>query len=146
MDIVLLIKSGLGLTVLLVILIYLLLLSFKKKKKPQKKKVKQTKQRTTYSTLEELRKIIKDRDIDSKKLEETLNEIIKYHGTMPKQIGVNVPAELYIFEDIIYIVCRHPSVTSTIILEFISQLEKLNHNYKYQINNALTKGLNSRVI
>jgi len=144
MDIVLLIKSGFGLTVLLIILVYLLFLSLKDK--PKIKQIKKTKQKTMPPSLSELYAIVKDKNTDSNKLKETLQQIIKYYGKIPKKAGVSLPKELCIMEDIIYLVCRHPSVTSQIVLEFISGLEKLNNDYKAKINNALTRGLNSRIV
>jgi len=144
MDITLLIKSALGLTLLLAILIYIFF-SKDKKKKPSKKKSTPVKQKIP-TDLKYLSSIIKRRETDFETLEETLSLVLKYHGDIPKKIGSNNHPNFVMYEDIIYAICRHPNTKSKIVSGFTSSLEKRNEQYRSQINNALTKGLNSRVI
>ena len=49
-----------------------------------------------------------------------------------------------IYMDILFTICRHPNTTKNLILDFDKELERLNPEYKPEINNALAKGLNSR--
>ena len=145
MDIITLIKSALGLTILLAILIYIYFFSGSKKKKKTVKKTKPTKPKTP-TDLKYLASIIKNRNTSSEKLKETLDLILKYHGTIQKKIGTNNHPTFIMYEDIIYALCRQPNTNSKLISSFTSSLEKNNEQYKSQLNDALTKGLNSRVI
>ena len=142
MDIILLLKSALALTFLLVILIYFF---FSKPKKKQKKKQKPVKAKQP-TDLKYLSSIIKDKNSDSEKLEETLDLILKYHGDIPDKIGTNNHPTFVIYADIVYSLCRHPNTKSKLVSGFTSSLEKRNEKYRPQINDVLTKGLNSRVI
>ncbi len=144
MDIIFLIKLGLSLTVVLVILVYVLFLKPSKKKKTVKKTTKVVKERTP-TDLKYLSSIIKNREIDTKTLKETLDLVLKYHVKIPNKIGTNNHPNFVMYEDIIFAICRHPNTKSTIISKFTSVLEKENKLYKSQINDALTKGLNSRM-
>jgi len=147
MDIIFLTKIALSLTAILFVLIYFLFIkpSAEEKKKKEKKKKKVSKPKKKIDTdLKHLISIVKDKTITSKTLKETLELIIKYHGTIPNKIGSNNHPNFVMYEDVIFAICRHPNTNSTIITQFISSLEKKNENYKPQINDALTRGLNSR--
>lgn len=147
MDIILLIKSGLGLLMVLAFLVILLIAPKKKKEKNKQKQPIQSKPKESFPTdLKELIKIIKDKETDSKKLAKTTETILKYHGKLPSKLGIRTNPEYAIYDDLIFTLCRHPNVTANIILEFTSGLEKKNEDYKPQINDSLTRGLNSRVI
>ncbi|MBN2782963.1 MAG: hypothetical protein JXQ66_06975 [Campylobacterales bacterium] len=122
MDIVLLIKSGLGLLVVLAILVFLLISPNKKKKR---KKQIQSKPKENFSTdLKELIKIVKNKETDTVKLSKTVDTILKYHGKIPEKLGIRTHPEYILYDDIIFALCRHPNVTSNIVLDFISGLEK----------------------
>jgi WD40 repeat protein len=144
MDIIFLLKVAFGLTVLLIVLIYFLFAKPKKKTttKPKPKPIKPK----VPTDLKYLSNIIKNRDISSDELQETLDLVLKYHGDIPKKIGTNNHPNFIMYEDIIYAICRHPNTNSKIVSGFTSSLEKRNDQYRSQINDALTKGLNSRVI
>jgi len=144
MDIILLIKSALGLSILLAILIYLFF-SKGKKKKVVKKKPKKVKPKTP-TDLKYLASIIKNRETTTELLQETLDLVFKYHADIPRKIGTNNHPNFVMYEDIIFAICRHPNTNSKIVSGFTSSLEKRNEQYRSQINNALTKGLNSRGI
>ncbi len=142
MDIILLIKSAIVLTVILFILIYFL---FKKPTKKKKKSKKINKQKSKKPIdLKSLSAIIKNPNTDTNTLEETLNKILKYHGNIPAKIGTNNHPNFIMYEDIVFAICRHPNTKSKLITKFTSELEKRNESYKGQINDALTRGLNSR--
>jgi len=143
MDIILLIKSGIVLTIILLVLIYFFLFKPSKKKPIKKKTVKPKKRVPT--DLDYFRSIVKNRDTDTKTLKETLELILKYHGDIPNKIGTNNHPNFVLYEDIIFTICRHPNTKSTLVSEFTSKLEKRNPSYRSQINDALTRGLNSRM-
>ncbi len=150
MDIIFLLKSGLGLIATLGILVFLLILPANKRQKQNKakpqKEHEEVKKEKLPIDLKELIKIVKNKDIDSTKLKETLDTILKYHGKIPHKLGARTNPAFSIYEDIIFTICRHPNTTADIILTFNTGLEKLNEEYKPQINDALSRGLNSRVI
>jgi len=144
MDITLLIQSVLGLLVLLVLLVAFMNLTPKSsvKKKPQKKT---TSSHTKVNTdLVHLKSIIKRRKSTTKELKTALDLIIKHHGTIHKKLGQRAHPDFDIYMDILFTICRHPNTTKHLILDFDKELERLNPEYKPEINNAIAKGLNSR--
>ena len=148
MEITLLIKSIAGLAIVLGLLIFILILSPDDKKKPQKSKKKPTK--TSYgheamsTELMPLRDIIKDKTSDKHLLKDALELIIKYHGTIHKKLGVRAHPDFEIYKDILFSLCRHPNTDKHLILNFEKELLRLNPEYKSNINDTLTRGLNSR--
>jgi hypothetical protein len=148
MEITLLIKSIAGLAVVLGLLIFILILSpdDKKKSLKSKKKPKKTShQNEAMSTeLMPLRAIIKDKTSDKHLLRDALELIIKYHGTIHKKLGVRPHPDFEIYKDILFTICRHPNTNKSLIINFEKELLKKNPEYKSNINDATTKGLNSR--
>ena len=148
MEITLLIKSIAGLAVVLGILIFILILSPENKEKSQnlkKKPKKASHQHEAMSTeLMPLRAIIKDRTSDKHLLKDALELIIKYHGTIHKKLGVRPHPDFEIYKDILFSICRHPNTDKGLIINFEKELLRLNPEYKSNINDATTRGLNSR--
>lgn len=151
MDIIVLMQSGSGLLVILIILILLLFWSSKIKKSKKVKKTKQIKKSKPVVTskklntdLKYLTAIVKKRKSTNEELQEALELIIKYHGTIKRKNGVNTHADFDIYMDIIFTICRHPNTSKEIILKFDRDLEKLNPSYIPEINTTITRGLNSR--
>ena len=146
MDIVLLIKSGMGLILILMLLVYLLFFSLKSSKKKEFVKKTYTKKsppKINYE-LTYLIAIIKNKKSTTEELQKALDLIIKYHGTIHKKLGVRVHPDFDNYMDIIFTLCRHPNVTTKLIITFDKELEDRNPAYKPEINSALSKGLNSR--
>lgn len=137
-----------GLIVILGILIFLLFFSSKKNKTSpqavQKNPVKPQKENGLKTDLESLRSIIKNKQTNKETLKEALDLVIKYHGTIHKKLGVRAHPDFNIYMDILFSICRHPHTTKELIMGFDSALEKLNPDYKKDINEAISKGLNSR--
>ena len=146
MELTLLIKSAMGLLVLLGLLVFFLVTSSKTKKKKIKevKKVVQLQSPKRKTDMETLRKIVKDRRSSAKELKEALDLVLKYHGTIHKKLGLRSHPESHTYMDILFSVCRHPNENKDIILNFDKELEKRNPEYKKDINDAITRGLNSR--
>jgi len=49
-----------------------------------------------------------------------------------------------IYMEILFTICRHPNTNKDIVIKFDRELGRLNPEYKKEINEAITKGLNSR--
>ncbi len=149
MDIVLLIKSFLGLIVVLGILLFLLLKGSSKKKKKSvdaKKSVKPQKKGNAFESLDTLVKVIKDKKSSTKELKEALDKIIKYHGKIHPKLGVRAHPDFNIYGEIILRICHHPNTSKDLIINFDRDLEEKNKEYKREINDFLTKGLETRGI
>jgi len=149
MEITLLIKSILGLVVLLGILLFFFMYSSAEKK--SKKKQKQVVKKRTTNVEEELdlmalRKIIKTKESSEKELKDALDLILKNYGNITKKLGTRSHPDFDIYMDILFSLCRHKNTNKNLIIGFDKELMRLNPEYKAEINNAVTKGLNSRGI
>ena len=146
MDIVLLVKSIAGLSAILVVLLLFFIYASKNKSKKQKKKKSYTsptppKVKYDWNTLI---KSVRNRQATTQELKETLALILKYHGTIPNKLGIRVNPEFDKYSEVLLRLCRHPNTNKDLIIDFDKELEKRNPEYIKEINDALTKGLNSR--
>jgi len=116
----------------------------KEAKKKRQKKSAQELQKKANIGLEELRDIVKNRDATLKEIQEALESVIKYHGVIHQKLGVRVHPDSDIYMDILFRAARHPKIEKNTLLHFNKSLEKLNPQYKKEINDALMRGLNSR--
>ena len=149
MDILILIKSGLGLMVILGVLVSLLIFPRRLKKKDLKKtkEVMPVKEKNDVLSLKELRKRVTSRESSTEELKDAIELIIKNYGTMyEKKSGVLSHPESDIYMDIVFKLCRHQNATTAMIVQFTNSLEKLNPQYGKGINNSMMRGLNSRKI
>lgn len=144
MEIMILIKSIVGLVVILAILVFLLGVPFKKKPKKKPKIKKEVSSVPSRTDLKFLSNIIANRESSTKELTDALALIIKYHGTMHKKLGMLAHPDSKIYMDVLFKVCRHKNTNKEMIVKFSYELEKLNPQYKREINDALMRGLNSR--
>ena len=148
MDITLLIKSILGLVSILAILLFILLFlpnTGKAKEKKVKTKAKISKVKETLQTdLDSLLEVIRDKNSTKEELKEALDLVLKYHGSIHDKLGVRTHPDFEIYSEIMLRICRHPHTSKNIILKFDRELEAKNPSYKREINDALSKGLNSR--
>ena len=94
--------------------------------------------------LESLVKIIKNKRANAAEIDEALDMIIKYHGRVHKKLGIRSHPDFDIYMEILFTICRHPNANKDLIIKFDRELERLNPEYKQDINDAITKGLNSR--
>ena len=147
MDIVVLIKSIIGLVVILGILIFFFLYRSGVKKKEAKKKqksyVQESKPKPRHD-LNGLLEIIRDKNSTTKELSDALDSIIKYHGKIHPKLGIRAHPDFDIYSEILLRICRHSNTNKDIILKFDKELEKRNPEYVREINDSLTKGLYSR--
>ncbi len=148
MELHLLAQSAAGLLLVLAILVILLFLASrgkKSKKKAQPKKMDSKRVVAKSPTdLKYLKSVIKRKKSTNEELKNALELIIKYHGTIHKKLGVRSHPDFDVYMDIIFTICRHPNTSTEIIINFDKDLERLNPEYKPEINNALSRGLNSR--
>jgi hypothetical protein len=150
MDIELIIQSVMGLVALLALLLFLLFFtsvssSKKKEKSKHKDKVVIKTVKTKMPTdLESLRNIIKDKNTTEEMLKEALELIIKFHGTIHTKLGLRAHPDFDPYMEVLFTICRHPNADKDMIIYFDNELGRLNPEYKQDINEAITKGLNSR--
>ena len=147
MEITLLVKSVIGLVIVLAILIFLLLYSTTPKKKETVKKETKNldaKDKNQKVDLDSLRAIIKNKKSNAKELSDALDLVIKHYGVIPKKLGTRIHPDFDKYMDILFTICRHPNTNKNLIIKFDKELIRLNPEYKAEINNAVTKGLNSR--
>ena len=146
MEITLLIKTIVGLVVLLGILVFILILPQRQKQKTKKTKIVSSSTKGPKTDLESLRYIIRNRVSSKEALKEALDLVIKHHGHIPKRLGTRVNPQFDDYMEILIMICRHPNTDKNIIIDFDKQLSNLNPEYKNEINESITKGLDSRGI
>ena len=95
--------------------------------------------------LESLKKIIRNKKSSAIQLSEALDLIIKYHGEIHPKLGIRAHPEFDNYMEIIIRLCRHPRADSKMVVKFDKELRAKNPDYEKDINDAITKGLNSRV-
>ncbi len=145
MELTLLVKSGMGLLVILGFLVFFLVSTFKTKKKKEIQKPKKVVQEKKKKTdIESLRIIVKNRKATTLELKEALDLVLKYHGTIHKKLGLRPHPESQVYMDILFNLCRHPNADKDIIVSFDKDLGKRNPEYKKELNDAMMRGLNSR--
>lgn len=148
MELTLLIKSVMGLVVILGILVFLLVMSSRNKKAKQAaviataEKVEQASR--PDRDLPTLIAIIKNKKSSAKELGDALDLVLKYHGTIHPKLGSRTHPDFDLYSGILFSICKHPNTNKNIILNFDRALEKKNPEYKIEINEAIAKGLNSR--
>ena len=148
MELTVLIQSAMGLLVILGLLVFILVIAPKSKKKEvlKTKKVVQEQKAKPRTDLEFLRTIVKNRKSTADELKEALDLVIKYHGKIPKKLGIRSHPESQIYMDILFSICRHPNANKDIVVDFDKELGRLNTDYKKDLNDAMMRGLNSRGI
>jgi len=146
MEITLLVKTIVGLVVVLGILVFILVLPKQQEKKKKQGKNASNSNRGPKTDLESLRHIIRNRISSKKELQEALDLVIKHHGNIPKKLGTRTNPGFDSYMEILIMICRHPNTDKNIILGFDKQLSNLNPNYKSEISESITKGLDSRSV
>ena len=143
MELELLLKSFAGLVFILGLLLYLLLNS-SKKKAIIKKKAKEKKERSAFPTLESLVAIVKNKKSTKAELSEAIDQILKYHGTIHPKLGMRSHPDFDIYGLVMLKICHHPHTDKKIILKYDRELRAKNPEYAQEINDFLTKGLDTR--
>ena len=154
MDIGILLQSIGGLFVILVILLFVFILPARKKKKQKeaqakkekKEKKAQEKKNKEIPSFDELRARVRRKSTSTQELEETIDLVIKYYSKIPKKLGIRPHPDFDKYVDLIVHLVRHKNTNKNIILKLDKALLEKNPEYKPELNDALTKALNSRVI
>lgn len=143
MEASLLIEAIAGLVAILAILLFIML----------KPKVDLTTKKTYVTPSEEpkkktdldsLRHVIRNRASTKHELSEAVDMILKYHGKIPEKLGIRINPKFDAYMEIFVTLCRHRNATKEMILKLDRELVSRNPDYKSEINDAITKGLNSR--
>ena len=147
MDVTLLIKSIAALAGALGLLI-LLYFYLSHSNEPTKKKLskKPLPIREVQPDLKVLLEVIKDKKSTTQELQEAVDLIIKYYGKIPKKLGMRAHPKFEIYSELILRLCHHPNANKDIILKLDRELHKLNPEYKLELDDSLTKGLDTRGI
>ncbi len=143
MEINFLLELIIGLVIILALLLYFLLYTPKKKKKQVLKKPQPSK-RASIPTLKALVAIIKDKKTTTEELSDTIDSILKHYGTIHPKLGVRIHPDFKIYGAIMLRICHHPNTNKKIILKFDKELRVKNPAYTQEINDFLTKGLDTR--
>jgi len=146
MDIVSLIESLLGLSALLGFLIMFYFYRAHKKAPVKKSVLKEKTQLQRVPTLEALLKIISEKSSTTNELEETVTHILKNHGKIPIKKGLKADPKFAIYSEIIIRACHHPNITKKIILKLQRELIAQNPTYRLELEDSLSKGLDTRSI
>jgi hypothetical protein len=150
METELIIKSIMGLVALLSLLVFLLFLEpNKERKKPNnthKANIDANTIANEETNLNVLVSIVKNKKSDAARLSYALDMILKHHGVFHKKMGLRAHKDFDIYEDVLFTLCRHPHANKNLIIDFDRELARLNPDYRQEINDAITKGLNSRGI
>ena len=148
MELELIIKAIMGLVVLLAVLIFLLFLNPKKKESKKESSALRSieTKNSSYQKVDfaSLVKIVKNKNSSSKELYDAVGLIIKHYGTISKKVGIRLHPDFEIYADLLFTICRHKNTNKDIVVYFDRELRKLNPEYRKEINEAVTKGLNSR--
>ena len=142
MEITLLFKFFIGLLLLLALLLYFLL--FKRKKKSLSKKSTTSPQRKNTPSFEALISVIKNKNATREELFSAVEDILKYYGTIHPKLGMRSHPDFDKYGLIILKLCHHPHTDKKIILKFDKELRAKNPEYAHEINDFLTKGLDTR--
>ncbi|UCN00392.1 hypothetical protein LCX93_00315 [Sulfurimonas sp. SWIR-19] len=145
MDIILLIKSLAALSGALGILV-LLYFYFSDAKKPRKRNTakKPLHIREVKPDFEMLLKVIKDKKATTEELNEAVNLLLKYYEKIPQKLGMRAHPEFEKYSELILRICHHPNVTKDIILKLDKELHRHNPAYALELDDSLTKGLDTR--
>ena len=145
MDIILLLKSIAGLSAVLGILIFLYFyLSHTKTQQKKETLKKPLKIREVQPELSTLLEVIKDKKSTTVELKEAVDLILKYYGKIPDKLGIRAHPKFEIYSEMLLRICHHPNTTKGIILKLDRELERLNPEYKMELEDSLTKGLDTR--
>lgn len=134
-------------SLILVVLVFFYIKSTKKKNKQNKVKNitrPETTVRASIPTFAELKAIIKDKATSVSELEKAVNDLMKYYGEIPAKRGISTDKMFDEYAGLLIAVCRHANTNAKIVLQFDKALREKNPSYVNNIEEMLTKGLNSR--
>ncbi len=148
MNIEIVIESVVGLVVLLTLLIVLFLVPWKRKKKKLHTKKSQGKEATQRKREEvlpfdELRAVVRRRSSSSEDLEMAIDQVIKHYAKIHPKLGIRNHPDFDKYVDLIVHLVRHKNTNKDLIIKLDKALTHENPQYKAELNDTLTKALNS---
>ena len=147
MDIALIFKSVVGLIVLLAILIIIFILPARKrkvKKRAQERKEElHQKAKEEILAFDELRAIVRRSSSSREDLERAVEQIVKHYVKIHPKLGIRTHPEFDKYVDLIVHLVRHRNTSKELILKLDRELTKNNPEYKAELNDTLSKALNS---
>ncbi|QFR50340.1 hypothetical protein FJR48_11625 [Sulfurimonas lithotrophica] len=143
MEASLLIQAIAGLVIILGGLLFILLKP-SNTKKTKTINIKSSDKSKQKIDLNSLRHIIRNRNSSKAQLSEAVDLVIKHHGKIPDKMGLRLNPQFDVYMEMMISLCRHKNATKDIVLKFDRELTRGNPDYKSEINDAVTKGLNSR--
>ncbi len=156
MSVELLIQSIIGLIVLLILLVLLFLLLSRSKKKEQKNKstvvtkvtksTKKNSKKESIPSFDELRAIVRNKKSSHEDLKKAVDLIIQHYSKIHPKMGIRSHPDFDKYVDLIVHLVRHRNTSKELILKLDAALLKVNPDYKAELNDTLTKALNSRGI
>ncbi len=149
MDIELIIKSVVGLVVLLTLLIVLFIIPSRNKKKrsrDQKKSVKpaEKKEKEEILSFDELRAIVRRRSTTTEELQKAIDQIVKHYSKIHPKLGIRNHPDFDKYVDLIVHLVRHKNTNKDLVLQLDRALTQNNPEYRAELNDTLSKALNSR--
>ena len=148
-DIEIVIKSVVGLVVLLTLLIIVFVLPTRAKKKKVQKQVKkriQTVEKEEVLDFDDLRAIVRRRSSSTEDLQKAIDQVVKHYSKIPPKLGIRNHPDFDKYVDLIVHLVRHTNTNKDLILQLDRALTKNNPEYKAELNDTLSKALNSRGI
>ena len=150
LDIEIVIKSVVGLVVLLTLLIIVFVLPARAKKKKVQKQVKKRIQTTVEKEValdfDDLRAIVRRHSSSKEDLQKAIDQIVKHYSKIPPKLGIRNHPDFDKYVDLIVHLVRHTNTNKDLILQLDRALTKNNSEYKAELNDTLSKALNSRGI
>ena len=148
MDIELIIKSVVGLVVLLTLLIVLFIIPSRNKKKRieerKKESAKPVKKREEILSFDELRAIVRRRSTTTEELQKAIDQVVKHYSKIHPKLGIRNHPDFDKYVDLIIHLVRHKNTNKDLILQLDRALTQNNPEYRAELNDTLTKALNSR--
>jgi hypothetical protein len=145
MDMIELILSIGGFSLLLFILVAALVMRSKNKNSKKDKKSSKPISTKPVPSFEKLKSKLKDKALSSKELKEVLDDIIEFHGKIKAKKDYMPSEDFKRYMEVIFILCRHPKTTKDLIRGFEKSLASKNSTYAKEIDKAVTNGLKARV-
>ena len=141
--------------VLLIVLMILVLMLISRSSAPRRPKPGKTDKtlnpepvkpvRRHARSMEELLKVLQKKSSTADDLRNALEEMLRVYGKITPKLGIRAHPDFELYMLAIMLICRHRNTTKEIVLNFDRELTRKNPEYKREINEAISKGLNARV-
>jgi hypothetical protein len=96
-------------------------------------------------SMEELLKVLQHKTSTTEELQDAIEEMARVYGKITPKLGIRAHPDFELYMLAIMLICRHRNTTKELVLGFDRELTRKNPEYKREINEAISKGLNARV-